>query len=218
MQTVGFAYALDPALRRIHGERSQQRQKALERHLGFYNTHPFMGAVLLGCVTRLEEDGKGERAVEVKRALMGPFGGIGDSFYWGALIPFLGAAALAAGWSGAAWAPWFLVGTFGGLGFATRLWMFFFGYRKGIEAAAEVQRLRLLLWSRRIKWAAALILGVTLSLALPAVLFDRWGTAVVGGAALTALAVSWLGRRGLSPAWIALAGAAVAVGLGFYLR
>ena len=199
MQTMGFAYAIDPALRRIHGERAPQRLKALERHLAFFNTHPFLGAVLLGCVARLEEDGQGERAVEIKRALMGPFGGIGDSLYWGALIPFLGAAALAAGWSGAAWAPWFLVGTFGLLGLATRMWFFFFGYRKGIDAAAVVQRMRLLLWARRIKWAAALILGVTLSLAVPATLLDRWGAAAVGGAAVTALAVSWLGRRGRAP-------------------
>ena len=55
MQNLGFCYALMPALSKIYGK-GEELRKALQRHLEFFNTHPFMAAPILGAVVRMEED------------------------------------------------------------------------------------------------------------------------------------------------------------------
>ena len=97
MQNVGFAYSILPALRDRYGDRPEELSRALKRHLEFFNTHPAMGAVILGAAIRLEERvAAGEedpRAVGTfKVGLMGSLGAIGDSYFWGALKPMASVA------------------------------------------------------------------------------------------------------------------------------
>ncbi len=56
MQSLGFAYAMEPALRRLHGT-GEECRRALGRHLEFFNTHPFLAAAVLGAAVRLEAEG-----------------------------------------------------------------------------------------------------------------------------------------------------------------
>jgi PTS system mannose-specific IID component len=97
MQNVGFAYAILPALREFYAGRPEEALKALKRHLEFFNTHPAMGALILGTGVRLEglaaageADPRGIGAFKV--GLMGSLGAIGDAFFWGALRPMASAA------------------------------------------------------------------------------------------------------------------------------
>ncbi len=97
MQNVGFAYAIFPALREFYAGRPEEAQKAVKRHLEFFNTHPAMGAVILGAGVQLEAraaagkaDPKGIGAFKV--GLMGSLGAIGDAYFWGALRPMASAA------------------------------------------------------------------------------------------------------------------------------
>jgi len=97
MQNVGFAYAILPALREFYAGRPEEALKAVKRHLEFFNTHPAMGAVILGAAVRLEEGvAAGEadpRSIGTfKVGLMGSLGAIGDAFFWGALRPMACAA------------------------------------------------------------------------------------------------------------------------------
>ena len=92
MQNVGFAYAILPALLEIWTGQPEEAQKSVKRHLEFFNTHPVMGAVVLGAGVRLEEKaagGEGDPAGvgAFKMGLMGSLGAIGDAFFWGALRP-----------------------------------------------------------------------------------------------------------------------------------
>ena len=81
MQSLGFAYAVSPALQRIHGKEEGSRLSRV-RHLEFFNTHPFLAAAILGCVVRMEELGEGEETLShAKTALMGAYGAVGDAFY-----------------------------------------------------------------------------------------------------------------------------------------
>lgn len=103
MQHLGFCFALLPLLRRLHPEPgSPERREALRRHLEFFNTHPVMAAAILGAVARLEAEGQGGAAHSCKMALMGSYGAIGDSFFWGALRPAAGIVGAAVGllWAG----------------------------------------------------------------------------------------------------------------------
>ena len=47
MQNLGFAYAIDPALRRLYDDPGA-RAEALRRHLGTFNCHPYTAAAIVG--------------------------------------------------------------------------------------------------------------------------------------------------------------------------
>ncbi len=166
---------------------------------------------------RLEEDGEPARALEIKRALMGPFGGTGDSLYWGGAIPFLASAALLAGWSGSAWAAWMMVALFGMANLLSRALFFRIGYLQGVAGIGVIQRLKLLVWARRLKWGAAILLGASLTRAMEATgAVDKYIWAPVAAAGV-ALVVAALARRGFDPAWIVYPIAGMALGAAFWI-
>lgn len=84
MQGLGFFYALLPWLRKVSGDGFKD---ACHRHLGYFNTNPYMSPYVLGVVSKLEEEGKGEESVKARNSLMGPLGAMGDSYYWATLLP-----------------------------------------------------------------------------------------------------------------------------------
>ena len=47
MQNLGFAYAIDPALRALYPE-PEKRREALRRHPCFFNCHPYTVAAMIG--------------------------------------------------------------------------------------------------------------------------------------------------------------------------
>lgn len=84
MQGLGFFYSLLPWLRKVSGDGFKD---ACYRHLGYFNTNPYMSPYILGVVSRLEEEGKGEESVKARDSLMGPLGAMGDGYYWATLLP-----------------------------------------------------------------------------------------------------------------------------------
>src|SRR3990172_8971865 len=91
MQTLGFAYAMLPALRRLYPD-SNELTSRINLHLEYFNTHPYLASFILGAVVRLEEERASGRNRDadvrgMKSALMASLGALGDSFFWGALKP-----------------------------------------------------------------------------------------------------------------------------------
>jgi len=84
MQGLGFFYSILPWLSKVSGDGCKE---ACYRHLGYFNTNPYMSPYVLGVVSRLEEEGKGEESVKARNSLMGPLGAMGDGYYWAALLP-----------------------------------------------------------------------------------------------------------------------------------
>ncbi len=219
MQSVGFAYAMDPALRRLYGDGGELRASRV-RQLEFFNTHPYLAAAILGCTIRLEQDGGpdlDERVRRVKNALMGAYGAIGDSFYWGGLRPLLILACVLAGFRQAGWAPWLFLCLFGGANLGGRTYFFVQGYRRGLGVVDAVNRLNLLEASRYTKALASVVLGALLATAVGperfgiAGGFPAWLWAL--GCWLFTLALSWAITRGLNPAWLVYVAGLVAVGI-----
>ncbi len=219
MQSVGFAYAMDPALRRLYPDAGELRASR-GRQLEFFNTHPYLAAAVLGCIARLEQEGGKdleERVRRVKNALMGAYGAIGDSFYWGGLRPALLLACVIAAFGGAGWAPWLFLCLFGAANVGGRMYFFVQGYRKGLGVVDAVNRLGLLEATRFAKAGAALLLGVLLAATMGPARFGIWGgvsawTWAVGTWLLT-LALSWVIARGLNPAWLVYFAALTAAGI-----
>ncbi|ESV55543.1 PTS mannose transporter subunit IID [Streptococcus agalactiae LMG 14747] len=96
MQNMGWAYSLIPALKKLYTTK-EDRAAALERHMEFFNTHPYVAAPILGVTMALEEEKANGTDIDdtaiqgVKIGMMGPLAGIGDPVFWFTVRPILGA-------------------------------------------------------------------------------------------------------------------------------
>ncbi len=120
-------------------------QKALlQRHTNFFNTEPYLGAIVPGIVLGMEkEKAKGgdvpdDLITGIKAALMGPFAGIGDSLLPGTLIPILLAIALGLSTDGSVVGPIFYVVVFLGIMLPLTWFLFSSGVSLGAKAAEMI--------------------------------------------------------------------------------
>ncbi len=94
-QGPGFAFALLPVILRLYTT-SEERGRALARHLSFFGTHPLLAGYVLGVAARLEEHrARGEpigdlEIEQAKRALSSPLAALGDPLFWVTLRPLAG--------------------------------------------------------------------------------------------------------------------------------
>ena len=88
----------------VYKRQKEDQAAALERHMEFFNTHPYVAAPIIGVTLALEEERANGAAIDdaaiqgVKIGMMGPLAGIGDPVFWFTVRPILGAlgASLAA--------------------------------------------------------------------------------------------------------------------------
>ncbi|KPJ22860.1 PTS system mannose/fructose/sorbose family transporter subunit IID [Streptococcus phocae] len=143
MQNLGWAYALIPAIKRLYTSK-EDRAAALERHLEFFNTHPYVAAPIMGVTLALEEERANGAPIEdaaiqgVKIGMMGPLAGIGDPVFWFTLRPILGALGASLALSGNVLGPiiFFVAWNVIRMGF---LWYTQeFGYKAGSEITKDM--------------------------------------------------------------------------------
>ncbi|SFH51148.1 PTS system mannose/fructose/sorbose family transporter subunit IID [Pisciglobus halotolerans] len=98
MQNGGWAYTMIPAIKKLY-KTKEDRAAALQRHLEFFNTHPYVASPIIGVTLALEEERGNGAPVDdvtiqgVKVGMMGPLAGIGDPVFWFTVKPILGALA-----------------------------------------------------------------------------------------------------------------------------
>lgn len=96
MQNGGYVYTMIPALRKLYPNK-KDLSAALQRHLVFFNTHPYLAAPVIGVTLALEEDKANgapvqDKAIQgVKVGMMGPLAGVGDPVFWYTVRPIVGA-------------------------------------------------------------------------------------------------------------------------------
>ena len=200
MQNLGFAFAVEPALRFLYPVK-EDRLRALGRHLGFFNCHPYAAAAILGGAIHHEErvaagDEPAVAPSNYKTMLQGPLAAIGDGFFWTALRPAFGAlAALGAllfGWP----AVVVTLTVYNAIHLALRIGLFRAGYREGDAVVDAVARLSLPVIADRLRLLGAALCGMcTGGVVLHAAALPRLGTAVA--AFVAAIAGYVLIGRGL---------------------
>jgi mannose/fructose/N-acetylgalactosamine-specific phosphotransferase system component IID len=163
MQALGFAFAVQPVLRKFYPDRKEY-QARLKEHLEYFNTQPYFATFILGAIMRKEEDraaGKDhERDVSsVKIALMAPLGALGDSFFWGALKPFAAIIAAAVLMMGAWWAPILYLFLFNIWHVSLRIGLLMWGYRSGGDAVALLNIYNFTKMARLFKIISLTVLG-----------------------------------------------------------
>lgn len=202
MQSLGVLYILYPALRLIY--RDGDLVLACQRHLEYFNTHPFMAGPILGTTLALEEErslhAEGSLDVgEFKGMIMAPFAAMGDAFFWGGLRPFSAALALLLAAAGFWWAPLAFLLIFNlphGLALIAGL---LGGYRHGLGMIERVQRYRLPDLAVRCKEGTALLLGALSAVLVAdtlrsAEIVPAWGPCAL----LPVLLLGGLARLGVS--------------------
>ncbi|HEY5676020.1 MAG TPA: PTS system mannose/fructose/sorbose family transporter subunit IID [Myxococcales bacterium] len=220
MQNIGFAYAISPALDELYPDLAE-RARAAQRHLEFFNCHPYLAAAILGGAVRLEErvasgEAPAQTVSSFKSALGPPFAALGDGFFWLALRP---AAALAA----AATVPILGVGAilvflaaYNAVHLAARVWLFAVGYERAEGVVEAVARAHLSSGTPMLKACGAALAGALAARGmLAAGMPDRPLHAILVAALIV---VAWwaLPRLGATRAvYIALV-TGLALGAGFF--
>ncbi len=134
MQNGGWAYAMIPAIVKLYPDPEQQKL-ALQRHLLFFNTHPYVASPIIGVVLAMEEEranGKeisDEEIQAVKVGMMGPLAGVGDPLFWFSIRPLLGAIGAAMAMSGNIMGPIFFFVAWNVIRFGFMWYSQEYGYR-----------------------------------------------------------------------------------------
>lgn len=143
MHNVGFAYIMAPVIRKLYKTKDDQRA-ALERHLEFVNTHPYVHSPIVGVVLALEEEKANGADIDdmaiqgVKIGMMGPLAGVGDPVFWGTLRPVIGAFAASLALSGSTLGPILFFLLWNIIRIAFMWYTQELGYRAGSEITKEL--------------------------------------------------------------------------------
>jgi mannose PTS system EIID component len=200
MQNLGFAFTVLPLIRQA-GEGRTRFAASLTRHLQMFNTHPYLTAPIIGSVVTLEEAGQPTQADQLKTSLMGPYAGIGDSFFWGALGSFASVGASTLALSEILLAPLAYLLLYNPAHSWVRGKGFLEGYRRGKSGIDFIRGLDLPRVAGRIKHLTPVLIGILAAVAVEGA-YHPWGglsEISVKAVALALILLCFLGvRKGIS--------------------
>ncbi|MDR3244382.1 MAG: PTS system mannose/fructose/sorbose family transporter subunit IID [Elusimicrobiota bacterium] len=93
MQNIGFLYVIKPFIDSISNNKEEKKEIFI-RHLGFFNTHPYMANIIIPICVNAEEalhnaDNRYIGNMDFyKTAMASSFAALGDSFFWGTFRTF----------------------------------------------------------------------------------------------------------------------------------
>lgn len=165
MQGLGFGWTMIPLIKKLY-TRKEDQAEAYQRHLTFFNTHPWTVGPILGMVASMEERlAAGEGAVDsdgiqaIKGGLMGPLAGIGDSLFFSTLRPILAGVAVTLALTGNVFAPiLFLVGI-NIIHFWVRWSGLQYGYKLGDRFLEQMEGLQVQKWMEGAAIVGLMVLG-----------------------------------------------------------
>ena len=171
MQTIGFAYAIEPFLRRWYADQTEYEAR-VKLHLEYFNTQPYLASFIIGATLRLERDRASSHTGDVdisglKAALMAPLGALGDSFFWGALKPLAAIMATAFLMAGFGWAPLLFLFFYNIWHVGLRMAFVNWGYASRGDAVELLKRFQFTKMAKLFKVATLTLIGGTLGM-LPA--------------------------------------------------
>ena len=90
---MGFMYGMAPVLDKLYADDEERKKEAYQRHMEFFNCTPQLTPFIMGLAASMEEQNANSEEGEVpdrvdlhdQTSLMGPFAGIGDSFFQGTI-------------------------------------------------------------------------------------------------------------------------------------
>ncbi len=164
----GVGFCVEPALRMLPGGvHGHAFKAAMTRESAYFNAHPYLSAVAVGALARVELSGvPADRIERFRTALCGPLGSVGDRLVWAGWLPFCSLLALLCFGLGAG--PKVMLLTFlllynaGHLGL--RAWGLHVGWTRGLGVASALANPVLRQGPTYLARAASAIAGVALPL------------------------------------------------------
>lgn len=135
---LGFCFCMIPIARRLMNSKAELTE-FLQRHLDFFNSHPYMVTYALGAVTNIEEQAivkrwDDKRPIGVlKNRIIGPLGAIGDILFWQLIRPALGLLTICLLWIFGVWASGFYLVAYNFAHFTVQFKGLFDSYAKGFD-------------------------------------------------------------------------------------
>ena len=183
MVGIGVAFASEPLLRDLPGGTQGDRYRAALGRAGqYFNAHPYLSALAVGALARVEhEDIPEEQVRRLRTALIGPLGSVGDKLVWAGALPLASGLGivLAALVSPLAAVIGFLV-LYNAVHLTLRGWALAAGWRGGIRVAQELGVPAVMHGLRIAGPLAGLALGLALPPAVEWLVRDFDGNALVG--------------------------------------
>lgn len=143
MQNGGWAFSIIPAIKKLYPNKEDQ-VAALQRHLEFYNTHPYVSSPVMGVTLALEEERANGVPVDdaaiqgVKVGMMGPLAGVGDPVFWFTARPILGALGASLALTGSIAGPLLFFVVWNIMRFGFMWYTQEFGYRVGTKITQDL--------------------------------------------------------------------------------
>lgn len=142
---MGFMFGMAPILDKLYKDDEEKKKEAYLRHMEFFNCTPQMTSFIMGLAASMEEQNaasEGEFQPEsismIKTSLMGPFAGIGDSFFQGTLRIITFGIGLSFAQQGSVIGPILAVGLFAIPSLLTAYYGTFLGYKSGNKYLAKL--------------------------------------------------------------------------------
>ncbi len=203
MVGMGIAYAMLPLLRRIYAGDPVQLREAVERNMGPFNGHPYLCAMAVAALGRLEMEETDPVTMEKFRtALRGPLGTVGDRAVWGQWRPICIHVAVLAYFLGFSptWSAFLFLALYNVGHIGVRTWAYVVGWEAGLGVGKLLKRSWLETWSGRL-WPLNIALLGTVAMLLAHSLVEGAGVslnaaALVGMGAIAGLIAFRFPRRG----------------------
>ncbi|MFR3912791.1 MAG: PTS system mannose/fructose/sorbose family transporter subunit IID [Clostridium paraputrificum] len=142
---MGFTFGMAPIIDKLYKNNEKEKRAAYKRHMEFFNCTPQMTSFIMGLSASMEEQNaksNGEFNAEsismIKTSLMGPFAGIGDSFFQGTLRIITFGIGLSFAKQGSILGPILAVGLFAIPSLLTAYYGTFLGYKSGNNYLAKI--------------------------------------------------------------------------------
>ena len=142
---MGFLFGMAPIIDKLYKNNEKEKRAAYKRHMEFFNCTPQMTSFIMGLSASMEEQNaksNGEFNAEsismIKTSLMGPFAGIGDSFFQGTLRIITFGIGLSFAKQGSILGPILAVGLFAIPSLLTAYYGTFLGYKSGNNYLAKI--------------------------------------------------------------------------------
>lgn len=199
----GIAYAMLPLLRRIYAGDPVKLRESVERSMRPFNGHPYLCAMAVAALGRLEQDQTDPQTIDKFRgALRGPLGTVGDRAVWGQWRPICVLSAMLAFLLGAGpgWSIALFLVLYNGGHLAVRTWAYVVGWEAGLGVGRLLKGAWLERWAGRV-WPVNMILTGAVALLVVNALVDVAGVsleseALIGVCAVVALAAFRFPRQG----------------------
>ena len=235
-QNLGWWWGFRKLLDRWYSHQGDLLPQAYQRHLVFFNTHPWVSTIVYGIVATMESRKAAGEEIDddaiqgIKVGTMGPLAGIGDSLFFGAIRPIVSGLCASLAVVGNFLAPiLFLVGI-NIIHFASRWYGLQYAFRYGQRVFERLGGTQLERVRESAVMVGLLVVGALVATLLPIttpleytvgdaqiVLQDFLDEILVGLIPLTiTLVVFWLVRKGLNPLYILIALTIVGLAGGYF--